>query len=115
MLARQGLTLQPPSPLACPLLQGYVMLTRWLPDEPSTLPPNASHQVGVGACVINAQGLVLVVQERNGPLKGRQVRSVAGMCCAWQYSSPAAALRHCDAATVCKPADGSGHLNTVHA
>jgi ADP-ribose pyrophosphatase YjhB (NUDIX family) len=56
---------------------GYVMLTRWLPlDEgvESGLPPNASHQVGVGALVVDARrGLVLAVQERTGPLKGRNV------------------------------------------
>lgn len=40
-------------PLA--LSQDYVMLTKWLPDTPSTLPPNASHQVGVGAFVLNEQ------------------------------------------------------------
>jgi hypothetical protein len=57
------------------------MLTRWLPEEPSTLPPNASHQVGIGACVINEQGQVLVVQERNGPLKGKQVAGTAWQPC----------------------------------
>lgn len=31
----------------------YLMLTLWLPDGPCTLPPNASHQVGVGAFVLN--------------------------------------------------------------
>lgn len=50
------------------------MMTRWLPDDvPSTLPPNASHQVGVGAFVINENDEVLVVQEAMGPLKGKQV------------------------------------------
>ena len=28
---------------------GYLMLTRWLPDSPSTLPANASHQVTLNA------------------------------------------------------------------
>lgn len=54
----------------------YVMMTRWLPADdgvPSTLPPNASHQVGVGAFVINERNEVLVVQEANGPLKGKGV------------------------------------------
>ncbi|KAI8477424.1 MAG: NUDIX hydrolase domain-like protein [Monoraphidium minutum] len=51
----------------------YVMMTRWLPAAPSTLPPNASHQVGVGAFVLNEAGEVLVVQEASGPLKGKQV------------------------------------------
>jgi len=30
-------------------------------------------QVGVGALVLNEQGHMLVVQERNGPLKGRSI------------------------------------------
>ena len=35
----------------------YVMLTKWLPeDEPSTIPANASHQVGVGAFVYDEEG-----------------------------------------------------------
>jgi len=47
---------------------GYVMMTRWLPnDEPDMLPPNASHQVGVGAFVTDGDGKVLLVQERRGP------------------------------------------------
>jgi ADP-ribose pyrophosphatase YjhB (NUDIX family) len=54
--------------------RGHVMMTRWLPrDAQSTLPPNASHQVGVGAFVVNGRGEVLVVQEANGPLKGKGV------------------------------------------
>ena len=32
---------------------GYVMLTQWLSDEESTIPANASHQIGVGALVLN--------------------------------------------------------------
>lgn len=53
---------------------GYVMLTRWLPEEDENkLPPAASHQVGVGAFVMNAEGQVLVVQEKNGPLRGQGV------------------------------------------
>ena len=53
----------------------YIMMTQWLPkDVPSTLPPNASHQIGVGAFVYDAaSGQVLVVQEKNGPLKGMGV------------------------------------------
>ena len=46
----------------------YVMLTRWLPeDEENLLPPNASHQVGIGAFILNGKGEVLLVQERRGP------------------------------------------------
>lgn len=44
--------------------RGYVMLTYWLPEGPSMLPANASHQVGVGGFVINDNNEVLVVQER---------------------------------------------------
>lgn len=51
----------------------YLMLTHWLPDTPSTLPAGPSHQVGVGAFVLNERKEVLVVQEKNGPLKGKQV------------------------------------------
>ncbi|CAG9464324.1 unnamed protein product [Pedinophyceae sp. YPF-701] len=51
----------------------HAMLTNWLPDTPSTLPANASHQVGVGAFVINSKREVLVVQERSGPLRGKGV------------------------------------------
>jgi hypothetical protein len=50
------------------------MLTRWLPeDEENKLPPNASHQCGVGAFVMNERREVLVVQEKNGPLRGKDV------------------------------------------
>jgi len=50
------------------------MLTQWLPETENKLPPNASHQVGVGAFVFDrASGRVLVVQERSGPLKGKGV------------------------------------------
>ena len=55
-------------------LQGYAMLTNWLPEgEENKLPPNASHQVGVGAFVMNERREVLVVQERSGPLRGKGV------------------------------------------
>lgn len=45
----------------------YVMLTTWLQDRPSPLPPSASHQVGVGVLVLNGRGEILVVKERKGP------------------------------------------------
>lgn len=32
---------------------GYVMLTHWLPDDLCMLPGSPSHQIGVGAFVIN--------------------------------------------------------------
>ncbi|KAK4748464.1 hypothetical protein SAY87_015050 [Trapa incisa] len=43
--------------------RGYVMMTYWIPEGPSLLPANASHQVGVGGFVINEHNEVLVVQE----------------------------------------------------
>jgi len=47
----------------------YVLLTRWLPTNvPSTLPPYAFTQVGVGGVVVNAYNEVLLVQERVSPL-----------------------------------------------
>lgn len=52
----------------------HVMLSAWLPrDEPNALPPNASHQVGVGGLVTNDRGEILVVQEKQGPLRGKGV------------------------------------------
>lgn len=51
----------------------YAMLTFWIPKTHSTLPANASHQVGIGAIVINGQKEVLVVQEKSGPTRGSGV------------------------------------------
>ncbi|GLJ16405.1 hypothetical protein SUGI_0278330 [Cryptomeria japonica] len=48
----------------------YVMLVYWIPKSPCTLPANASHQVGVCAFVMNDNGEVLVVQEKNGAYRG---------------------------------------------
>ncbi|XP_031099143.1 nudix hydrolase 8 [Ipomoea triloba] len=45
--------------------KGYVMMTYWIPQGPSMLPSNASHQVGVGGFVINDKNEVLVVQEKH--------------------------------------------------
>ncbi|KAH9329952.1 hypothetical protein KI387_002060, partial [Taxus chinensis] len=49
----------------------YVMLVYWIPTQslPCTIPANASNQVGIAAFVFNAQGEVLVVQEKYGPYK----------------------------------------------
>ncbi|XP_043687380.1 nudix hydrolase 2-like [Telopea speciosissima] len=43
----------------------YLMLVYWIPETPNTIPANASHRVGVGACVINDKREVLVVQEKS--------------------------------------------------
>ncbi|CAK9185009.1 unnamed protein product [Ilex paraguariensis] len=53
---------------------GYVMMTYWIPEGPSMLPANASHQVGVGGIVINDKnkseeiftGAVREVKEETG-------------------------------------------------
>lgn len=51
--------------------QGYAMLNHWLSEQDENkMPPNASHQVGVG-CVVVHEGKLLLVQEKNGPLRGR--------------------------------------------
>ena len=51
----------------------YIMLTQWLPACENRLPASASHQVGVGAFVLNEHREVLVVQEKHGPLRGAGV------------------------------------------
>ena len=38
----------------------YLMLTKWLPEGLCTLPSNASHQVGIGAFVLNDKNEVLM-------------------------------------------------------
>ncbi|KMZ60311.1 Nudix hydrolase [Zostera marina] len=49
---------------------GYVVLTFWLPDEqPCMLPSTGSHQIGIGAFVINENKEVLVVKEKKCPLR----------------------------------------------
>ncbi|CAA0825419.1 Nudix hydrolase 8 [Striga hermonthica] len=47
--------------------RSYVMMTYWVPQGPSLLPPNASHHVGVGSFVINHKNEVLVVKEKHCP------------------------------------------------
>jgi ADP-ribose pyrophosphatase YjhB (NUDIX family) len=47
---------------------GMLVLTKWLPeDTESRLPMGPTHQVGIGALVVNDQGQMLVVQEKTGP------------------------------------------------
>ncbi|KAF7833143.1 Nudix hydrolase 2 [Senna tora] len=48
----------------------YLMLVHWIPNTVDTLPPNASHRVGIGAFVMNTNREVLVVQESNGRFSG---------------------------------------------
>ncbi|KAL5728957.1 nudix (nucleoside diphosphate linked moiety X)-type motif 8 [Ranunculus cassubicifolius] len=47
----------------------YAMLTYWIPDEPCMLPEGPSHQIGVGAFVINEKREVLVVKENLCPCR----------------------------------------------
>ncbi|XP_076913286.1 nudix hydrolase 2-like [Bidens hawaiensis] len=47
-----------------------LMLVHWIPETINTLPPNASHRVSIGAFVMNENGEVLVVQEKNGKFQG---------------------------------------------
>ncbi|KAJ0516225.1 putative hydrolase [Helianthus annuus] len=51
----------------------YAMLVYWIPETNHTLPPNASHRVGVASFVVNNNGEVLVVQEKSGAFKGTGV------------------------------------------
>uniref|UniRef100_A0A1J3DWQ6 Nudix hydrolase n=1 Tax=Noccaea caerulescens TaxID=107243 RepID=A0A1J3DWQ6_NOCCA len=48
----------------------YLMLVYWIPKEDHTLPPNASHRVGIAAFVLNHKKEVLVVQEKTGRFRG---------------------------------------------
>ncbi|XP_004134806.1 nudix hydrolase 10 [Cucumis sativus] len=51
----------------------YLMLVYWIPEGAHTLPVNATHQVGIGALVLNENEEVLVVQEKNGMFRGTGV------------------------------------------
>uniref|UniRef100_A0A1J3J0K3 Nudix hydrolase n=2 Tax=Noccaea caerulescens TaxID=107243 RepID=A0A1J3J0K3_NOCCA len=52
----------------------YLMLVTWISQTPVTIPANASHIVGIGALVFNNKtGEVLVVQERTGYFKDKNV------------------------------------------
>ncbi|KAG5228582.1 nudix hydrolase [Salix suchowensis] len=51
----------------------YLMLVYWIPETPDTLPANASHTVGIGAFVMNDNREVLVVQEKNGAFRDKDV------------------------------------------
>ncbi|KAK9142003.1 hypothetical protein Syun_011403 [Stephania yunnanensis] len=52
---------------------GYVMLTYWIPDEPSMLPDGPSHQIGIGGFVMNENREVLVVKEKQCPCQCRGI------------------------------------------
>jgi len=48
--------------------KNYVMMTKWLPENlPNTLPESATHQIGVGAFVMNDKDEILAVKEKSGP------------------------------------------------
>ncbi|KAL0543513.1 hypothetical protein IC582_018609 [Cucumis melo] len=51
----------------------YLMLVYWIPEGAHTLPVNATHQVGIGAFVLNENKEVLVVQEKSGIFRGTGV------------------------------------------
>ncbi|KAI3686137.1 hypothetical protein L1987_79810 [Smallanthus sonchifolius] len=51
----------------------YLMLVNWIPETTNTIPANASHRVGVGAIVLNDKRELLVVQEKNGIMRGRGI------------------------------------------
>ncbi|KAL4566918.1 hypothetical protein LXL04_031044 [Taraxacum kok-saghyz] len=51
----------------------YLMLVKWIPKTTNTIPANASHRVGVGAVVLNHKREMLVVQEKNGILRGKGI------------------------------------------
>lgn len=55
------------------------MMTHWLPeDEPSRLPPAATHYIGVAGFCLNAANEVLVIQENSGPAAGHGIWKLPG-------------------------------------
>lgn len=73
------------------------MLTRWLPASENKLPPNASHQVGVGAFVLNERREVLVVQV--GEAGALYVFTIGGMRaqdCVKYYTRLVVQVRGCN-------------------
>lgn len=51
---------------------GLLVLTQWLPDQPSRLPHGPTHQLGVGVIIIHPiTKKMLVVQEKTGPAAGK--------------------------------------------
>ncbi|XP_004486350.1 nudix hydrolase 2-like isoform X2 [Cicer arietinum] len=51
----------------------YLMLVYWIPESPNTIPPNATHRVGIGSFVMNEKHEVLVVRENSGLFQGTGV------------------------------------------
>jgi 8-oxo-dGTP pyrophosphatase MutT (NUDIX family) len=49
---------------------GYAMMTKWLPEGPSSLPAYPHHQIGVGGMVLDGEGRVLCIQEHAGMTAG---------------------------------------------
>uniref|UniRef100_A0A6B2LEJ9 Nudix hydrolase domain-containing protein n=1 Tax=Arcella intermedia TaxID=1963864 RepID=A0A6B2LEJ9_9EUKA len=45
-----------------------IVLNKWLPKGPSSLPRGPSHLVGVGGFVVNEKNQLLVVKEKHGPV-----------------------------------------------
>lgn len=67
-----------------------LILKQWLPDSPSRLPLGPTHQVGVGALILNDEGKMLVVQEKSGPAAGTNVM----MMCFNTLDQTTAAMSH---------------------
>jgi len=52
-----------------------LILKQWLPESPSRLPLGPTHQVGVGALVLE-EDKMLVVQEKSGPAAGNDMNAL---------------------------------------
>lgn len=51
---------------------GQVTLCKWLPESPSRLPNGPTHQIGIGALVLD-ENKMLVVQEKTGPAAAKKL------------------------------------------
>ena len=71
----------------------YVMLTTWLSEQENHMPPGASHHVGVGCVVVSPDNKILLVQERNGPLKDSGIWKIPTGYVEHGEDIPAAACR----------------------
>eukprot|EP01065_Artemidia_motanka_P015059 TRINITY_DN18946_c0_g1_i1.p1 TRINITY_DN18946_c0_g1~~TRINITY_DN18946_c0_g1_i1.p1 ORF type:complete len:318 (+),score=89.77 TRINITY_DN18946_c0_g1_i1:101-1054(+) len=96
--------------------KGHIVLTKWLPDTPSSIPHNASHTVGVGAVIRNAKGETLLVKERSGPAARMNVwKMPTGLVAAGEELHEAAVREVKEETGIDVECDGISSLMVSHA